>query len=138
MAMKAQTTNVPRRQGEKITLPPAPSGASRRRRVAFLTGVTILAVTASLVLANIVSDRFHARYDVTSSGNQRLAPRTEQLLSRINQPYRVVIAADFKTVEARSRERVKDVLAEMKRASRHLDYTLIDTGSVAGLEEYKK
>src|SRR5207302_1316156 len=104
---------TPQRKPGRPAMPPAISGSKRRLRVAFLTSVTILAITASLVLANLVSDRFAARIDVTAAGNQRLAPRTQQMLDHLTQPYRVVIAADMKLVDPRSSERVKDVLAEM-------------------------
>jgi hypothetical protein len=106
--------------------------------VIFLSCVTLLAVTASLVIANVVCDRYSARIDVTAAGNQRLAPRTQRLLDHLDQTYTVVVAADMKTVDARSRERVKDVLSEMRRASSHFEFQLIDTGVPAGMDDYKR
>jgi hypothetical protein len=103
----------------------------------FLTIVTLLAVTASLVVANVVSDRYKSRIDVTQSGNQRLAPRTQRLLDRLDQTYKVVVAADMKTIDLRSRERVKDVLTEMHRTNSRLEFQFLDTGSAPGLAQYK-
>jgi hypothetical protein len=107
-------------------------------RVSFLTIVTLVAVTASLVVANVVSNRYKSRVDVTHSGNQRLAPRTQRMLDHLSQPYKVVVAADMKTIDLRSRERVKDVLTEMNRSSPKLEFQFLDTGSVPGLDQYKR
>ncbi len=112
-------------------------GRQRRLRTLLTTGITVLAVTATIVIANVVSERYHLRFDATAAGTQRLAPRTDRLLSRLGSRMRVVIATDLKGTEQRSKDRVRDVLAEMKRSSRYFDYTLIDTASVSGLETYK-
>jgi hypothetical protein len=107
-------------------------------RVMFLTCVTLLAVTASVVIANMVGDRFATRIDVTHAGNQRLAPRTQRLLDHLSQTYRVVVAADMKALDLRSRERAKDVLTEMHRSSSKLEFQFLDTGVVTGLDQFKK
>jgi hypothetical protein len=116
---------------------PAVSGSQRRMKVYFTTAVTILAVTALVVVGNVVSERYHARFDMTAAGTQKLSPRTSKLLVRLQDQIRIVVAADYKGVDPRARDRVKDVLSEMKRSSRRIDYSLIDTGSVSGLEAYK-
>ncbi len=123
---------------KQAPLPPAPSGNQRRARVAFLTSVTLIAVTASLVVANLVSDRYKSRIDVTQAGNQRLSPRTDRMLQHLTGEFRVIVAVDMKTVDPRSRERVRDVLQEMHRSTKNLDYQMIDTGAVEGQEKFKQ
>ncbi len=117
--------------------PPAVSGSQRRMKVLFTTLITILAVTALVIVGNVVSDRYHLRFDVTAAGTQKLSPRTSKLLVRLDDQLRIVVAADYKGVDPRARDRVKDVLSEMKRSSRKIEFALIDTGSVSGLEAYK-
>jgi hypothetical protein len=128
----------PRKPGPQIPPASGRTGRQRRLRVVFLTCVTLIAVTASLVVANLVSDRYTARMDLTAAGNQRLAPRTERLLGQMTKPFKIVIAADLNKTDARARERVKDVLAEMRRSNRNLDFSIIDTTSAVGLEQYKQ
>lgn len=102
-----------------------------------LTGVTVSAVTIALVLGIILTHRFSARIDVTSARDQKLAPRTEQLLSQIDQPYRIVIAAEMESIDVRSRQRLNDVLKEVNRFNSKVMYRVIDTASVKGMSEYK-
>jgi hypothetical protein len=119
-------------------LPPAVPGSRRRLRVMFLTTVSLLAITASIVCANLVSDRYRAQVDVTAAGNQRLSPRTQRLMEHLPGRFRVVIAADLRTIDARARERTRDVLSELSTASGNFESQFIDTGSAGGMGDYKR
>ena len=121
-----------------VQLGPAISGRKRRSKVLLTTVVTILAATAMLVVVNVVSERYHARLDMTATGSQKLSPRTERVLARLPGPVRIVVATDLKSADVRARERVKDVLSEMQRSSRGLTYTFIDTQSTSGFDSYKR
>jgi hypothetical protein len=125
--------------------PHAPHGRSmrgRRLRFAGLTLVLVLAATASLVIAIVLTGRHSARFDVTAMREHALSPRTEALLSGLSGGYEVVIAGPLKdprTVDSRGLQRVADVLDQFKRAGREglsVTYTLIDTGSTSGVEAY--
>jgi len=119
-------------------LGPAVSGRKRRTKVLITTLITLFAATAMLVVVNALSDRYHARYDVTAAGTQKLSPRAERVLARLPKNVRIVVATDFKSVDMRARERVKDVLGEMQRSSQGLTYTFIDTQSSSGFDAYKR
>ncbi|HYE62331.1 MAG TPA: hypothetical protein VD997_10065 [Phycisphaerales bacterium] len=131
-------TAVPFKPQQPVPLAPAVSGRKRRSKVLLTTAVTLFAATAILVVLNVVSDKYNARLDVTATGTQKLSPRTTRVLGRLESPVRVVVATDLKSVDARARERVRDVLGEMKRSSGKLDFALIDTGSASGFESYKR
>ncbi len=117
---------------------PRRTAARRRARYGLVTLLLLTTVTVAAGLANVLADRFRARFDVTASGDQKLAPRTERLLKGLRGDYRVVIAADQRAIDARARERVQEVLAEMTRTADTLDATIIDTGSPAGLGEFQR
>lgn len=116
------------------TRPPAPG--SRAGRFAALTLIMLLAVSASVVLANVLAARFTHRVDVTETGEHHLAPRTEKLLDSLDKPYRVVIAADFRQIDPRARERVLDVLAKFSRRSALVQTVAIDTSAADGVARY--
>lgn len=120
-------------------LPQHPRASLRRRSSPLLLGAFIVAcTTAVLAVANIAADRYGAsfRADVTGSGDQTLSPRTRQLLARLDEPYRGVVAVDFRTVDPRSRQRLNDVLTEMAGASSKFTFSMIDTGSGSGVRAY--
>lgn len=113
---------------------------TRRPRARFMvmTAILVIAATASLLIANLIGSRLSVRIDVTATGEHQLSPRTLALLSGIQSPYEVVIAAplrDPKVVEPRALQRIADVLDRFRRSG-NVEVTLIDTGSQAGLEQY--
>lgn len=109
---------------------------SRRWRFALMTGVMLLCVGGSGVLANVLSTRFLTRVDVTATGEHRLSPRTVKLLDSLAEPYRVVIAANFSQIDARARERVLDVLEGFARRTPNVKPVLLDTASADGVAHY--
>ncbi|MBM4108160.1 MAG: hypothetical protein FJ255_05035 [Phycisphaerae bacterium] len=104
-------------------------------------GLAALAVAgaslASVVLVNALAPRLGVRIDVTATGEHRLAPRTRAILASIDRPVRIVIATDFSTVDPRARQRVEDVLDQVRRAHPRVSTAMIDVGSPAGLPEFK-
>lgn len=108
-----------------------------RARATLAAVVTFAAVTASCVALVALGDRHRIRADVTGTGVQTLSPRTTQILARLDGPYRVVVAADFRATDLRARQRAADVLDEMKRASPHLTSQFIDTSTGAGMTAYR-
>jgi len=114
-----------------------PRGRRPRLRALTLVAVTVLSLTAALIAAVALAERHSHRYDVTSAGEQQLAPRTRNVLDRVADDFRIVIAADLRTIDRRARERVTDVVDEMRRAQGRIGYASIDTGSVSGMASYK-
>ncbi len=121
---------------------PASAGA-RRLRFGLLTGVLLIAATASLVVANILAARTSARWDVTAMREHRLSPRSSDLLGRLHGDYEIVIAAplrDHRTIDSPSLERVRDVLDRFSRGAGRgatVMSTFIDTGSPSGVAEFE-
>jgi hypothetical protein len=107
--------------------------SSPRRFWAGLLGAIALAcATSSLIMANILGERFSQRYDVTATGEHKLSPRTTSLLGSLAHDYRLVIAGDLSRIEARARERVVDVLDQLRRATPRITSDVIDTSRAEG------
>lgn len=113
-------------------------GSARRSRavtMALITGVCALAVT---VLLNVLGERFPLRFDVTATGQQHLAPRTLRLLETLKGPHRLVIAVDLRTVDARARTNLQDVLDAMQATSDAFHADIIDTASAGGPDQFAR
>lgn len=115
--------------------PPA-SAAARRLRAGTLALVALLAVTVCVALANVLATRFPKRFDVTATGEHQLSPRTLKLLSSLKSPYRVILAGDLAQIDGRARERVTDVLDQVRRSGPGVTLTTIDAGSASGQAEF--
>jgi len=108
-----------------------------RARTFTMAAITVLATTGAMVAANMLAIEHRQRPDVTMSREQTLSERTQQLLARLDKPFRVVIAADLRSLDMRARQRVQDVLDEMRRASDNFNYTMLDTASASGVSGYR-
>ncbi|CAG0987562.1 hypothetical protein PHYC_02108 [Phycisphaerales bacterium] len=126
----------PRPAGPRPTVPRG-RGRTRARSHA-LAAIIILAATIVVVLGNVLAEEYRVRPDVTTTGEQTLAPRSSLVLSRLDKPHRIVIAADMKTLDIRARQRALDVLLAMEHQSDNLKHMLIDTGSTSGLASYRQ
>lgn len=116
--------------------------ASRRLKFGARSAGLVLGALVIAVLLNVLATRFVARFDVTATGEQRLAARTIKTLESLEAPFRIVIAAPLGAIDRRARERVTDVLREMSRESAaskggRVMTTFIDTSAASGLSEYK-
>lgn len=118
---------------------PSPKSARGARARAYaLSSIVLIASTGAAILGNVLADRYRARPDVTATREQTLAPGTTLLLSRLLKPYRVVIAADSKSLDPKSARAARDVLEEMARAEGDFSFTFIDTASTSGLAAYRQ
>ncbi|GJQ31025.1 MAG: hypothetical protein HBSAPP03_29090 [Phycisphaerae bacterium] len=115
---------------------PRPRGAARRRS-SFLWGILVVATTLVAIFANVLGDEFRYRPDVTRLREQTLAPGTQRLLARLDHEHRIVIAADMKSIDPRARQTARDVLESMASTTDQFTFTFIDTGSTAGLSQYR-
>jgi len=109
------------------------------RRLSFWiwTFVGLFAALASIALANIVAARFAPRFDVTATGEHRLSPRAQAVLSRLPAPARLIVAADFQRVSPEAFRDSNDVLDRFARTGK-FELALIDIGSPAGQRQYQE
>jgi hypothetical protein len=134
-----------------MSIPPGPAGppnmhtptaAGRRARVGTMTAILVLAATVSLVIVNALVARVPMRWDVTSTGEHQISPRTAAVLSKLKEPHEVVIVgplSDRTAIDGQARTRVEDVLAQLVRQSGgSVTSTSIDTGSAEGLRRYQE
>ncbi|MFM9996315.1 MAG: hypothetical protein ACKVU4_11005 [Phycisphaerales bacterium] len=118
--------------------PAAPPPPGRTRwRFGFTSAVLVIAATVSMVVLNLLAERYPLRADVTATREQRLSPRTEKLLDSLTSPYEIVIAADWRSLDPRAGRRVKDVLDLFRRATPRVTTTTIDVTTAAGLASYE-
>lgn len=118
----------------------------RRIRYGVLTGVLVLATTASAVIATMLGDRYAQRMDVTQTGEHELSERTRRLVGSLEPGYEIVLAFDTRArdqygalrVDQRARQRTDDVLREMQRLNGGLTITPIDTGTQEGYDRFQE
>lgn len=119
---------------------PASTAGSRRLRSGLFAAGAVVATGAIVTLSNVLSSRFHARIDVTATGEHELSPRTLKLLDSLTHRYRVVLAGEFESIDPRARERVSDVLDQFTRRSAAgaggVSVSMIDAGSAAGQAQF--
>ncbi len=108
----------------------------RLRGLASAALLLALALGAAGVLV-AVADRYHARVDVTTTGEQRLAPRTRAILDAAAPlgEVEIVVAVDAASIQPWSRRTVNDVLDLFANSGR-VRTSEIDVGSAAGQAEF--
>jgi hypothetical protein len=108
----------------------------RLRGLASAALLLALALGAAGVLV-AVADRYHARVDVTTTGEQRLAPRTRAILDAAAPlgEVEIVVAVDAASIQPWSRRTVNDVLDLFAHSGR-VRTSEIDVGSAAGQAEF--
>lgn len=110
---------------------------ARRWTAWIATGTVIAAALLAVVLANLTAVQAPARFDLTSTGQHRLSPRTEQLLDHLGGRYEIVLAVDRSTVDRPSFDAVVDLLDGLSRRSDRLGFRLVDVGSSAGRTQFE-
>lgn len=110
------------------------SAGARRARNTALTLILLLAVTASVGLANYLAAMLDVRVDVTATKDHDLAPRTRAILDAATTPSEIVVVGDLRRLDHRARQRTDDVLQAMTAASDRLRATWIDASTTSGAE----
>ncbi len=113
-----------------------PGAGARRARFAGWSLVLIVGMAVVVVLANMLTARYAPRFDVTQTGDQNLAPRTMNILRGLRGEHRILVAAPLRTLDRSSVTRLRDTLNDFSRASPNLTATMVDTGSLAGRDEF--
>lgn len=120
--------------------PPSPAitPARTRTRFAAASGVLVLATIVSVVAINALAERFPVRVDVTATREQELSPRTAKLLGGLAGNYEIVVAADWRLIDRRAAQRVRDVLDLFTRGSPRVTATIIDVTTASGSASYQR
>ncbi len=117
-------------------MPKADAGRSRRSRFAALAGSILLCATVCMVSIVQIGQQTARRFDVTATGEHRLAPRTRQVLDALPDGTRIVLALDKKSLEPRARTMLEDVLAAFDRTGERLGADWIDTSGASGQQAF--
>lgn len=104
------------------------SGA-RRVRYGSMTLVLVGGMTICLLFLAVLLSRVHARWDATATREHSLSSRTLQVLASLQEHTEIVVSVDTTRLDARSRQRIGDVLAAFTQASDLVQVTTIDVGS---------
>lgn len=118
----------------------------RRSKFGVMTVILIGAAVASVVMAQVLAERFSRRFDVTATREHELSPRSRALLFKLTGAYEIVVAAplrDSRAVDPRALARLTDVLDQFRRAAglrngAGVTVSLIDTGSAGGATQYSE
>lgn len=119
--------------------PPGPrtdTARSRRGRFAVLAGAILLCATVSMVSLSQIGARTSRRFDVTATGEHRLAPRTRQVIDALPPGTRIILALDKRSLEPGARAMLEDVLSTFSRAEGGLGADWIDTSGEAGRQTF--
>ncbi len=110
---------------------------ARRNRAVLLSVVTIGAIATSAVMLNLLAERFPVRIDVTATGQQKLSPRTLQLLRSLPGPTQLVVATNLTAADPRAKRNLTDTLDELQAAQPLFSRTMIDTGTPDGVKQFQ-
>lgn len=97
--------------------------SGRQARYGGNAALMIIAFAGILIFVNYLSNRYHARWDLTEERAYSLSPQTIQILKGLKEP--VVIAGFFSASDSR-RSRVQDLLDEYRFHTAHISYEFID------------
>lgn len=108
----------------------------RRVSVAWLAGTFLVANAVSAVFLIALADRHSVRFDVTATGEHRLAPQTRRLVEAVEPGagFELVVAADTSRVDPRAWQALLDVGSELEAAGAVTVTTLEGESARAGLE----
>lgn len=121
------------------TSPTGTEGARPRRgRFAVLASAILLSATVCMVSVVEIGRSSSRRFDVTATGEHRLAPRTMQILDALPDGSRIVLAMDKRTIEPSARAMLEDVLATFERSSDRIGVDWIDTAGEAGQRTFAR
>ncbi len=108
----------------------------RRVSVVWLAGTFLTANAVSAVFLIALADRHSVRFDVTATGEHRLAPQTRRLIEAVEPGagFELVVAADVSRVDPRAWQALLDVGSELEAAGAMTVTTLEGESARAGLE----
>jgi len=118
------------------------SGVLEVRRLGKSRPLTIITVSAFILvtgvctlLASSITNTYHYRIDVTSTGSHKLSARATGIVDRLTDPTEIVLAIRMNQADKRSVDLVSDVLDAYARSSDQLSVRIIDLDSPDGLKQ---
>ncbi|GAB5495815.1 MAG: hypothetical protein Phyf2KO_08950 [Phycisphaerales bacterium] len=104
-----------------------------------VTAIGLMVVAFIVIVLNILSARFSARFDVTRTGALKPSDQTRAVLASLSGESEVILAANL-VAPGRDRaamSRVLDMIDELDKSSANVRTTIINTGTPAGIEQYQ-
>lgn len=97
----------------------------KKRTVVYGAGsaAAVLLVAGILIVAALLSERYHLRWDVTQAKSQSLGAVTKTLLAQVNKPLTMTV---FMPEGQGERQQARDVLERYVYSNRHLSYRFED------------
>ncbi|MBL4698131.1 MAG: hypothetical protein JKX70_04790, partial [Phycisphaerales bacterium] len=99
--------------------------------------VFVLATGTATIFAGFITNTYHYRIDVTSTGSHKLSPRTVGIVDRLTEPTQIVLAIGMNRADKRSLDLVSDVLDTYERSNDLLSVRIIDLDSAQGADHTK-
>lgn len=100
--------------------------------------VFILATGTAAIFAGFITNTYHYRVDVTSTGSHKLSARALGIVDRLNAPTEIVLAIGMNRADTRSVDLVSDVLDAYERSNPLLSVRIIDLDSPDGIDHTKQ
>lgn len=113
----------------------------RRTRYGAMTAILITAAAAIALFIGVIGERTATRFDLTSTRSYTLSSRTTQLLSDLDMPIEVAAVVNLGPqgqADARSVQRIRDLMNEYTRRSDNISFTLIDTASADSRPDFNR
>lgn len=102
-----------------------------------LACVTAGAIVTSALMVNLLAERFPVRVDVTATGQQKLSPRTTQVLASLTGETQIVVATNLTAADPRAKRNLMDTLDELQAARAGFSRVMIDTGTPDGVKQFQ-
>jgi len=100
--------------------------------------VFLLATAATAIFASSITNTYHYRLDVTSTGAHKLSSRATGIVNRLTDPTQIILAISKSRSDQRSVDLVSDVLDAYEQSSGLLRVRSIDLDSPDGIDETKQ
>tara|TARA_R110002073_G_scaffold118918_4_gene259086 strand:- start:44690 stop:47620 length:2931 start_codon:yes stop_codon:yes gene_type:complete len=110
----------------------------RSRLFTSITGAIFFIATCScVILAGHITNTYHIRTDVTSTGTHKLSARSQGIVNRVTDPTEIVLAIGMNQADRRSIDLVSDVLDAYDQSSEQIRVRIIDLDSAEGVSQTK-
>ncbi|MDF1808191.1 MAG: hypothetical protein P1U42_00690 [Phycisphaerales bacterium] len=100
--------------------------------------VFLLATTAAVIFTSAITNTYHYRVDVTSTGAHKLSSRATGIVNRLTDSTKIILAISKSRADQRSVDLVSDVLDAYEQSSSLLQVQSIDLDSPEGIDETKQ
>ena len=110
---------------------------NRRFSVAWRLAAVLFSLVTCTALVLILSERIGTRFDLTASREHQLSAATREVLTNLQRPVTIAIAADVSALSKLTAQRLRDVLDAFAAADARLSVRLLDTSAPSGQKSYE-